>query len=638
MGAPAPVRVFVSAVGNGFMRDIASWIVEAATLTGRAASLVTDALPSPSGSLDLVVAPHEFFELFDAPRDELQRAAAASICVCTEQPGTPWFHLSVDACRRGLRSLDINPHGVDALRAVGVDATRLPLGAVPSMDRSGDAGAAAGGERPIDVLFMGGLDDRRGAILAELAPRLYRRNAELRLFRFDRPVTDDTPGLVFGAAKYDLLASARLLLNLHRDRSMHLPAGAAPAAYFEWARLIEAMANRCLVLTEPSDGHAPLEAGVHFVEASGDDLGQVLDDLLSDPGRIDRITAAAHGLVTGPLALDRALGPILDDLERDVLPHIPDHVRDSRPTKGLWRLGGSKVPPPVRLGPFRPYLDLQRDAKRLALAENDALRRLDAVSGLLRHGAPQHVERIETPAYATTRPEVSAVVTLYNYADVVTETLDSLAASDDVDVEIVVVEDHATDDSREVVRRFIADHPDLPMVLLAKDANEGLAAARNTGFEAARADLVMVIDADNLVYPTCLRRLADALEREPDAGAAYAILEDFGDQRNVRSAIAWDPARLCAANYIDAQSMIRRSTWEALGGYRGDDDHVYGWEDWDLWLRLAASGGRAVLVPQILGRYRVQQGSMIALTNLATDDAIAAMHRRYPDLPWPAPT
>jgi hypothetical protein len=32
----------------------------------------------------------------------------------------------------------------------------------------------------------------------------------------------------------------------------------------------------------------------------------------------------------------------------------------------------------------------------------------------------------------------------------------------------------------------------------------------------------------------------------------------------------------------------------------------------------------------------VQRGSMIALTNLATDDAIAAMRKRYPDLPWPS--
>ncbi|HZX56938.1 MAG TPA: glycosyltransferase family 2 protein, partial [Ilumatobacteraceae bacterium] len=146
---------------------------------------------------------------------------------------------------------------------------------------------------------------------------------------------------------------------------------------------------------------------------------------------------------------------------------------------------------------------------------------------------------------------------------------------------------------------------------------------------------VMVMDADNAIYPSCLRKLADALGSHPDVDAAYAILEDFGDQRNIRSALAWDVNRLCRANYIDAQAMFRKTAWERLGGYRADDDFVYGWEDWDLWLRLAATGGQAMLVTQILGRYRVQQGSMIALTNLATDGAIAAMRDRYPTLPWP---
>jgi hypothetical protein len=144
-----------------------------------------------------------------------------------------------------------------------------------------------------------------------------------------------------------------------------------------------------------------------------------------------------------------------------------------------------------------------------------------------------------------------------------------------------------------------------------------------------------VMDADNMVYPTCLRRLADALHSDEAAAAAYCVLEDFGDGRNVRSALAWEPERLCAANYIDAQAMWRKASWQRLGGYRDDDAHVYGWEDWDLWLRLAQSGSHAVLVPQILGRYRVQPSSMIALTNLATDDAIDAIRARYPGLPWP---
>ncbi len=626
---PSQVRVFVARTGNGFMRDIAEWLVEAATDGGRRAELVDDALPAVDGSLNLVVAPHEFFALFDAPAADLQRAAAASVCVCTEQPGTPWFHLSVDACRRGITALDINPQGVAALQAVGVDAQHLRLGGVSSLD------ASTAAERQIDVLFLGGLDDRRGAALADLAPRLWRYRTEVRAFRFDRPITDATPGVVFGTSKYELLARSTLLVNLHRDRSVDLPVGVTAPAYFEWARMIEAMANGCVVVTEPSEGFAPLEVGRHFVEAHAADMPAAIDDLLADPDRIARIRREAHRAVMVDLALGLEFGRVLDRLERDVLPRVAAHVTGTDPTRGLWRLGGNAVAPPVRLGPFRPVRELQVRAKKAAIAENAALRRLDQLDCLLAHGDTQHVVRRETPAFAGATAQVSVLVTLYNYADVVVETLDSIIASEDVAFEVIVIDDHATDHSRSVVEAYLAAHPDVPMVLLGKDANEGLAAARNTGFAEARAEFVMVMDADNMVYPTALARLAGALRDQPDAAAAYSILEDFGAQRNIRSALAWEVGRLCAANYIDAQSMWRRSTWEELGGYRADDDHVFGWEDWDLWLRLADTGGRATLVPQILGRYRVQSGSMIALTNLATDDAIDAIRARYPRLPWP---
>jgi hypothetical protein len=481
---------------------------------------------------------------------------------------------------------------------------------------------------------MGGLDDRRGSILAELAPRMHRRMTELRLFRFDRPAVEGTPGVLFGREKYELLSSATLLLNLHRDRSMHLPTGTVAPPYFEWARMIEAMANGCVVVTEPSEGHAPLEDGVHFVQAERDDIAAVIDQLLDDDLRRQAIAKAARQAITGPLALHRALGPLLDDIERDVLPRLTQHVTSSNPTRGLWRLGASRVSPPIRLGPFRPHLAFQRRAKELALAESDALRRLDQAACVLQHGSPQHIERVVTPAHADASPEVSVIVTVYNYADVVVETLDSIVASEQVAFEVIVIDDHATDHSRAVVREHLQRHPDIPMVLLGKDANEGLAAARNLGFAEARAPMVMVMDADNAVYPLCLRRLADALHADPQADAAYSILQDFGDSRNIRSALAWDVRRLCAANYIDAQAMWRRTSWQRLGGYRDDEDHVHGWEDWDLWLRLALAGGRATLVPQILGRYRVQTGSMIALTNLATDHAIDAIRSRYPALPW----
>ena len=84
-------------------------------------------------------------------------------------------------------------------------------------------------------------------------------------------------------------------------------------------------------------------------------------------------------------------------------------------------------------------------------------------------------------------PEVSVIVTVFNYASVVGETLESIAASRDVALEVVVVDDHSTDDSRDVVARFLVEHPDVPMLLLGCEANRGLPAARNLGIDRARA-------------------------------------------------------------------------------------------------------------------------------------------------------
>ena len=385
---------------------------------------------------------------------------------------------------------------------------RLRLGGVPSMQATPPSI-----DRPIDVLFMGGLDDRRGAALAELAPHLWRRHTDIRLVGGDRPIHEATPQTVFGAEKYALLSSAKLLLNIHRDR----PAGSESVAehppYFEWARAVEAMAQGCVVITEPSEGCEPLMAGTHFVEATVDEMAGVIDELLDDEPRRADIAAQAHRMVFGELALENSLAPLLDRIESEVLPHLGAHASSRSVRQGSWRLGLSQGPHPVRLGPFRPFLPTLVTAKRIAMAENAALQRLDAAACELTHGSRQHIVQTETPAYADADPEVSVVVSLYNYAAVVTDTLASIAASEGVRFEIIVVEDHATDDSRAVVQRFIDDHPTVPMTLLAKDANQGLAAARNAGFDHARAPLVMVMDADNMIYPTCLRKLADALER-----------------------------------------------------------------------------------------------------------------------------
>ncbi|HZB40403.1 MAG TPA: glycosyltransferase [Ilumatobacter sp.] len=602
-----PVDVFVSSRGNAFMTDIARWVVEAARQAGRTATLVCDRLPSASDAINLVVAPHELFLLDDASDSAVGRAAAASVPICTEQPGTPWFNLTAGLIRDAPVVIDINPRGVDAIRARGHQAMHLQLGGVPSMK-------APEVDRDVDVLFLGGSTPRRAAALAPLAPLLWNRESQLRLFRFSAPVDGAAPGTVFGDDKYGLLARSQILVNVHRDDAL--------PGYFEWARMVEAMANGCAVLTEPSTGYEPLIEAKHFVVA--DHLAVPLAELLDDPDRCRAIGEAARSAVLDEHPLVESLAPVLDRLD-EVAPGRPRRHRKPVPRAHRAPL----------FGELRPAAALRRRVYVASMDEQRLQRHIDRTRCTVLHGTDDFVERFETPAYATAEPTVSVIVTLYNYADLVTDTLASLVASHGVRLEIVVVDDHSRDGGRAIVRRFMADHADVPMLLLASDANRGLPASRNLAVAAARAERIMVMDADNTVYPTCLRRLSDALDDDPTAAFAYATLEAFGVHPGLRSELGWSPRWLCESNYIDAQAMVRRDTYERHGGYREDDDFAYGWEDWELWLRLAGAGEHGVHVPQMLGRYRTQASSMITITNLVADEMRAHIRSLHPMLPWP---
>ena len=639
VAAQPDVTVFVAPDGNAFMADIAAWIVDAARHGGRTARLVTDRLPEQDGSINLVVAPHEFYVLRDDDDAAVRAAARCSVPICTEQPGTPWFRLSVGLCEGSPLVVDINDVGAEALRAEGFEVCRLRLGATPAMVHPSSHDAD---RRDVDVLFLGGSTPRRDRVLAGLAPVLWDRRCEIRTFRFSRPVTGDEPGLVFGDDKYELLARSTMLVNVHRGDAE----GDESAEYFEWARMVEAMANGCLVVTEPSIGHEPLVAGEHFVECAAADLASTVVELLADDERRDRITHNASAAVAGPLALERAVidllavaDPIIERAQGDVA------CDGHRPARWWRRVAGDRRRPVVRSAPppllpvFTPYRALRRDVYDQLLAEIAHRRELGRFRSLLDHGDPDHVGRTTSPAWdVADRPmsvEVSVVVTLFDYADVVVETLDSIISSRDVATEIVIIDDASTDGSIAVVSEWMNHHEDVPVLLLTRAANQGLTRARNLAIEHTRADLVMVMDADNLVYPSCLRRLADALLDDPLASFSYATLEAFGADPGLRSAQGWHVPWLCDANYIDAQAMFRRSTLERFDGYRVDDT-MYGWEDWDLWLRIAAAGEHGVHVPQMLGRYRTQSGSMVSLTNLAAADLRAGLVARYPTLPWPA--
>ena len=123
-----------------------------------------------------------------------------------------------------------------------------------------------------------------------------------------------------------------------------------------------------------------------------------------------------------------------------------------------------------------------------------------------------------------------------------------------------------------------------------------------SGVEASAAPYLYPLDADDLLLPGSLERLADALAEAPRCGFAFGDFELFGAYRGTfRAPARFDPWALTFANFIPSGSMLRREAVEAVGGW----DFPNGMEGWDLWLKLVEAGWMGVRVPGAVYRRRV---------------------------------
>lgn len=616
-------RVHVSPHGNLFMTEIAQLVAAALGDLGVESELVADRLPeAESGVCNIVVAPHEFFPLHRGVSAAASaEAAAASVLVTTEQPGTAWYEVSHEFARVARAVFDINELSVRAFELDGIDAHRLALGYHESWDRR-----AHHRHRDHDLVFMGSLTKKREEVLARLGPVLDARRSRLLVHDGAVPVTETSDYFLTGDAKHDLLARSKLLLNLHRS---HVP-------YLEWHRLLGALANGCAVLTEPVDSYEPLEPWTHFFVAPTDAFGDYVQMLLAADELRAKVADAAYDLVRSEYRMVDLLRPYVPILEDAASGH-PRHVRASSAAARLEEAAPDDADTRVvRLQPIPTPSPAQRALKRSLLNQTRLARRVDTLLCRLEHGADQHVETVATPAFADAVAEVAVVVPVYNYDAHVREALLSAIDSVGVSIEVIVVDDHSTDDSRTVIEQVMAERADAAVRLVALHANRGLSAVRNLALEHVRAPLVFFLDADNAVYPHGLLRLRRALDAQPDAAVAYGMIAGFGDDDRLVSAYPWDAARLTFGNYIDAMAMVRRSVVEEVGGYSVEmQDQHGGWEDYELWLRLAAQGRRGVLVPEIVGRYRVHSTSMVATVNLDVATTYTYLREQHPQLPWP---
>lgn len=177
---------------------------------------------------------------------------------------------------------------------------------------------------------------------------------------------------------------------------------------------------------------------------------------------------------------------------------------------------------------------------------------------------------------------VSAIIPTYNYGRFVCEAVDSALAQSYPSMEVIVVDDGSTDDTRQ----RLADYGS--RIRYVWQSNSGLSAARNTGIREARGDWVAFLDADDVWHrDKTARQLAAARTLGQPALIGSRGVDALPAELPAEPTVRW----LGVSDFLlslpvgPSGTIVRREAFGTAGLF---DESLRSVEDRDMWLRLAA--------------------------------------------------
>jgi glycosyltransferase involved in cell wall biosynthesis len=187
----------------------------------------------------------------------------------------------------------------------------------------------------------------------------------------------------------------------------------------------------------------------------------------------------------------------------------------------------------------------------------------------------------------TLMPKISAIIPTYNRSGMVKEAISSVLAQTEPNLEVIVVDDGSTDDTRIVVES-LADK----RVSYFYKNNAGPASARNFGLSKATGQYVAFLDHDDLWPPNYLEVMLSRLEKNTEFGAAYspitAVYPDGGEVKSYKrpdGKSGWLAVNLFKHGFVwTSATLIRR---EVLKNFYFDESLKTSYEDGDFFLRLS---------------------------------------------------
>ncbi len=209
------------------------------------------------------------------------------------------------------------------------------------------------------------------------------------------------------------------------------------------------------------------------------------------------------------------------------------------------------------------------------------------------------------PGPHATAPAISVVVPLFNLGRYLPEAIESVLAQTYQNFELIVIDDGSTDE----YTRLLLDHWPWPRAQVMRQANQGVATARNNAIAAASGSYVCCLDPDDRLRPTYFERAVDVLDADPAVGLVTGAMQLFdSNSRRLEFPTCRLPEML-VENRAMEPSMFRRVAWEEAGGYCPTFTPS-GIEDWDLWLGILERNYRAAMLAEVVMDYRILPDSM----------------------------
>ena len=211
-------------------------------------------------------------------------------------------------------------------------------------------------------------------------------------------------------------------------------------------------------------------------------------------------------------------------------------------------------------------------------------------------------------------PSVSVIIPVYNRANYLRHALASVYAQTYRPIEVIVVDDGSSEDIIGAVKKFQTDST-FQMFYLEQE-NAGPGAARNNGLMVAQGELIAFLDADDLWYPQMLETLVPFLIEFSDIDlvcGGWDLIDGIGKAlTSVFHPSCWQsladqnfPKFLITHGFPIHSVVTRRRCFERCGVFKSE---LTAFEDWDLWMRMAAAGCKPAFIDVPAARWRMHTG------------------------------